>query len=76
MSWLHYLYEARNIIPDLPPYGMEYKQIGFVIVIDRKGKFVDVEDMRLDNQTAPELVVPISTTKSTNITPNYLWGKQ
>ena len=73
MSWLHYLYEARNIIPDLPPYGMEYKQIGFAIVIDREGKFVDIEDMRLDNQTAPELVVPISTTKSTNITPNYLW---
>ena len=29
---------------DVAPFGLEYKEIGFIIVIDRCGKFLRFED--------------------------------
>lgn len=33
---------------DVAPFGLEYKEIGFIIVIDRCGKFLRFEDRRID----------------------------
>ena len=32
---------------DVAPFGLEYKEIGFIIVIDRCGKFLRFEDRRI-----------------------------
>ena len=36
---------------DVAPFGLEYKEIGFIIVIDRYGKFLRFEDRRIDKKS-------------------------
>ena len=42
---------------DVAPFGLEYKEIGFIIVIDRCGKFLRFEDRRIDKKSAQQFLV-------------------
>ena len=42
------LYDYYNRCGNLPAPGMEEKEIGFVIVISKEGKFLRFEDCRTD----------------------------
>lgn len=39
---------------DVAPLGLEYKQIGFIIVLDKDGHFLRFEDRRLDKKSAQQ----------------------
>ncbi len=51
------LYEYYHRCGDLAPIGMEFKEIAFVIVIDDNGKFLRLEDCRIDNKNAKKFLV-------------------
>ncbi len=51
------LYDYYHRCGDLAPNGMEYKEIAFVIVIDKKGHFLRLEDCRIDNKTTKKFLV-------------------
>ena len=40
-----------------PPLGMELKEIGFIIVLDKEGKFLRFEDRRIDKKSAQRFLV-------------------
>ena len=45
------LYDYAQVAKDkLPKEGMEWKEIEFVIVIDREGRFVRFESKRIDKK--------------------------
>lgn len=68
------LYDYYNRRDDLPRLGIELKEIGFLIVIDREGKFLRIESRMVDNKTATKFAV-IQTIKRSGkkYVPNYLW---
>lgn len=43
---LRALYDYYDRCGDLPRFGTELKPIAFIIVIDRRGNFVRIEDKR------------------------------
>ena len=43
------LYDYYHRRGNLPAAGMEEKEIGFLIVISKAGKFIRFEDCRIDN---------------------------
>lgn len=45
-------------------FGLEYKEIGFIIVIDRCGKFLRFEDRRIDKKSAQQFLVKKSVSRS------------
>ena len=49
---------------DVAPFGLEYKEIGFIIVIDRCGKFLRFEDRRIDKKSAQQFLVKKSVSRS------------
>lgn len=51
------LYDYYKRCDDLAPTGMEYKEIAFLIVIDKEGNFVRLEDCRIDNKTCKKFLV-------------------
>lgn len=51
------LYDYYHRCGDLAPNGMEYKEIAFIIVIDKKGHFLRLEDCRIDNKTTKKFLV-------------------
>lgn len=52
------LYDYYHRCKDnLPLYGMEYKEIGFIIVIDKDGNFKRLEDRRIDKKQAQRFLV-------------------
>ena len=46
---------------DVAPFGLEYKEIGFIIVIDRCGKFLRFEDRRIDKKSAQQFLVNLKS---------------
>ena len=64
-----YYHRKRN----LPLFGRELKQIGFIIVIDQSGKFVRFEDHRLDKKTATEFLVKKHYSRSSAPVANWLY---
>ena len=48
---------------DVAPFGLEYKEIGFIIVIDRCGKFLRFEDRRIDKKSAQQFLVKKSVSR-------------
>ena len=60
---------------DVAPFGLEYKEIGFIIVIDRCGKFLRFEDRRIDKKSAQQFLVEggnLAASKIRNLEcPNY-----
>lgn len=51
------LYDYYHRCGDLAPNGMEYKEIAFIIVIDLDGRFLRVEDCRIDNKNSQKFLV-------------------
>lgn len=67
------LYDYYHRKRDLPQFGRELKQIGFIIVIDQSGKFVRFEDHRLDKKTATEFLVKKHYSRSSAPVANWLY---
>lgn len=67
------LYDYYHRCGDLPRKGMELKEIGFLIVINKEGQFIRFEDRRLDRRTAQKFLVKKQVGRASNIVPNYLY---
>lgn len=58
---------------EVAPLGLEYKQIGFIIVLDKDGHFLRFEDRRLDKKSAQQFLVMKSVGRSSAPVSNYLY---
>lgn len=67
------LYDYYNRCGNLPSMGTEEKQIGFLLVIDNDGKFIQFEDCRIDNTTSKSFLVTKSVGRSSAPVANYLY---
>lgn len=67
------LYDYYHRCGNLPPKGMELKQIGFIIVLDANGKFLRFEDRRIDKNRAQEFLVKKSVGRTSAPIANYLY---
>lgn len=71
-------YDRKAADPDsgIAPFGWEWKEIPFLVVIDSNGKFVNIEDTRYQvekKKRAKAFIVPKGVKRSSNIMPNTLW---
>ncbi|MCR5394264.1 MAG: type I-C CRISPR-associated protein Cas8c/Csd1 [Bacteroidales bacterium] len=57
----------------LPLFGMELKEIAFLIVIDREGNFVRFEDRRIDKKQAQQFLVKKHIGRTSALAANYLY---
>ncbi len=72
----YYERESKRKESRIAPYGMEKKEIKFIIKIDKDGKFCGLEDLRSDGKKGKEFLVPKTEGRSgTNSwqTANLLW---
>lgn len=58
---------------ELAPFGLEYKEIAFIIVIDKNGNFLRFEDRRTDKKSAQKFLVRKSVGRSSAPVANYLY---
>ena len=58
---------------EVAPLGLEYKQIGFIIVLDKDGHFLRFEDRCLDKKSAQQFLVMKSVGRSSAPVSNYLY---
>ena len=70
---LQALYDYYHRSSNLPAMGMELKEIGFIIVIDKAGNFLRFEDRRIDKNTAQQFLVKKSVGRSSAPVANYLY---
>lgn len=70
---LRALYDYYNRCGDLPAFGMELKEIGFLIVINNNGEFLRFEDRRIDKKSAQLFLVKKSVGRSSAPVANYLY---
>lgn len=70
---LRALYDYYHRCGDLPAFGMEQKQIGFLIVINKEGRFLRFEDRRIDKNIAQQFLVKKSVGRSSAPVANYLY---
>ena len=59
----------------LPPIGMEFNEISFLIVIDEDGNFIELEDCREENGRGTEYQVPRAVERTSKDIPNLCWDK-
>ena len=67
------LYDYYQRSGEVAPLGLEYKQIGFIIVLDKDGHFLRFEDRRLDKKSAQQFLVMKSVGRSSAPVANYLY---
>lgn len=67
------LYDYYNRCGNLPALGMEEKEIGFVIVISKEGKFLRFEDCRTDKTIGRVYLVKKHVSRSSAAVANYLY---
>ena len=67
------LYDYYNRCSDLPPIGMEEKEIGFLIVLSPDGRFVRFEDCRIGKNHARAYLVKKHVGRSSGAVANYLY---
>lgn len=67
------LYDYYHRCGNLPPKGMELKQIGFIIVLDANGIFLRFEDRRIDKNRAQKFLVKKSVGRTSAPIANYLY---
>jgi CRISPR-associated protein Csd1 len=75
-SVLRALVSYHERISDAVPQGFQKKEIPFVIVVDREGKFSGLEDTREGEgkkKPARAFVVPREKKRSIGVIPNLLW---
>ena len=70
---LHALYDYYHRCGDLPRKGMELKEIGFLIVIDKEGHFLRFEDRRIDKKQAQRFLVKKHVGRTSALAANYLY---
>lgn len=73
---LQALYDYYQRCGDIAPKGMEYKEIGFLIVISKDGEFLRVEDCRIDKKTCNTYLVAKTINRSgikAGMFPCLLW---
>lgn len=70
---LRALYDYYQRCGDLPAFGMELKEIGFLIVINNNGEFLRFEDRRIDKKSAQLFLVKKSVGRSSAPVANYLY---
>lgn len=70
---LRALYDYYHRCSDLPAFGLELKEIGFLIVISKEGKFLRFEDRRIDKKSAQQFLVKKSVGRSSGVAPNTLY---
>lgn len=73
---LRALYDYYQRCGDIAPKGMEYKEIGFLIVISKDGEYLRVEDCRLDKKTCSTFLVAKTVNRSgikAGMFPCLLW---
>lgn len=71
-------YDRRSSDPasDIAPEGWERKPIPFIIVLDREGRLIQIEDtrdMKEKNNGAKSFLVPLGVKRSSGIEANLLW---
>lgn len=67
------LYDYYHRRKDLPAMGAELKEIAYVIVIDREGRFLRFEDKRIDKKQCQKFCVPKSVKRTSAPITNVLW---
>ena len=67
------LYDYYNRRGDLPAPGLEAKQIGFLLVISKEGKFLRFEDCRINKDSARTYLVKKHVGRSSGAIANYLY---
>lgn len=67
------LYDYYNRCGNLPAPGMEEKEIGFVIVISKEGKFLRFEDCRTGKTIGRVYLVKKHVSRSSAAVANYLY---
>lgn len=67
------LYDYYNRCDDLAPEGMEYKELAFLLVIDKKGNFVRIDDRRIDAKNSSKFLVIKGIGRSSAPVANILW---
>ncbi len=67
------LYDYYHRCGDLPQKGMELKEIGFLIVIDKEGHFLRFEDRRIDKKQAQKFLVKKHVGRTSALAANYLY---
>lgn len=67
------LYDYYNRCGNLPVPGMEEKEIGFIIVLSKEGRFVRFEDCRTGKNQARTYLVKKHVGRSSAIVANYLY---
>ncbi len=75
---LYEYYERKAADPEnqMAPLGFEWKEIPFLIVIDKNGKFVRLEDTRQgegNKKTSKQFLLPQGEKRASGIKPNFLW---
>lgn len=70
---LHALYDYYHRCGDLPQKGMELKEIGFLIIIDKEGHFLRFEDRRIDKKQAQRFLVKKHVGRTSALAANYLY---
>ncbi|MBQ9584236.1 MAG: type I-C CRISPR-associated protein Cas8c/Csd1 [Bacteroidales bacterium] len=70
---LQALYDYYHRCGDLPQKGMELKEIGFIIVIDKEGHFLRFEDRRIDKKQAQRFLVKKHIGRTSALAANYLY---
>lgn len=59
---------------ELAPPGFEYKEIPFVLVLDREGRLVQIDDLRSpDGKRAKRQLVPQGEKRTVGVSANLLW---
>lgn len=67
------LYDYYQRCDGLAPFGLEYKEIGFVIVVSKYGDFLRFEDNRKGKNSATSFLVKKHVSRTAGIAPNYLY---
>lgn len=67
------LYDYYNRCGNLPASGLEEKEIGFIIVVSKDGKFIRFEDCRIDKKQARTYIVKKHVGRSSVVVANYLY---
>ncbi len=70
---LQALYDYYHRCGDLPRKGMELKEIGFIIVIDKEGHFLRFENRRKDKNQAQKFLVKKHVGRTSALAANYLY---
>jgi CRISPR-associated protein Csd1 len=74
---LQSLYDYYQRKSDLPREGFEWKEIPFVIEVNKNGSVVQIEDTRTQQgkwKRAKSFLVPQAPKKSSNVGSSLLWG--